>query len=619
MITAGSAGVESATACSELPAPGFDAILARMSSPGAAALRIGRFRVDPQLDEILVDGRVIKVEPRTMRLLVCLAAHAGEVVSVEQLLTEVWGDVIVGADSVYQAIAVLRRILGDDAKHPAYIANVMRRGYRLIASVAPWGDAPPASRPDHPQPTTASSAARAAAPVVHGGDKSIAVLPFIDLSEARDQGYLADGMAEEVIHLLARIPGLRVIGRTSTHRFKGRNEDLRDIGRALGASYLVEGSVSRSGKRLRVTAQLIATQDASHVWAGRYDRDIDEVLQVQREIAGSLVRALQVAVGADLPSRPLLKSAAGYDFYQRGRHALDRFDKAGFESAESFFQQALALDPTDLRAAESLALVHMYVAEWGFAPPRQGFERARASCEAVFRLDPRSAMVHAQLALIHAIYDWDWTAALESIHRALDLDPRDPGILVTAGIIHLSLNRLEDATGFFNAACALDPLGAISHGGLGTVLYRLGRLDEAEAKLRTALELNPTYLWAHWTLGAILLAAGKLDAALVQMRKATPAGGEHAGLAIVYHAMGRHAESDAALMRATEAYAGHWAYVIAQAHAFRGEADEALTWLDRAYRQRDAALYRCKAEPLLGALAGDARYQAFLRTMNFRE
>ena len=423
-------------------------------------------------------------------------------------------------------------------------------------------------------------------------------------------------MAEEVVHLLARVPGIRVIGRSSSFQFKGKNEDLRTIGRVLGAAYVLEGSVRRSGNRLRVTAQLIGTQDGSHLWSGSYDKDFDEVLQIQDQIAASLVRALQVAVGVDLPSRPILKSAPGYDLYQRGRHALDRFDKVGFESAAGYFEQALALDPTSIRAAESLALVHVYIAEWGHAPPREGFERARISCERVLKLHPTSGMAHGQLALIHSIYDWDWAAAVGKIQRALALDARDPGILVTAAIIHLSLDRLDEAAAFYNAALALDPLGAISHAGLGTISYRMGRIPEAEARLRSAIEVSPTFLWAHWTLGSVLLAAGKLDAALAQMQQATSDGGADAGIALVYHAMKRKAESDAALVRATNTYAGHSAYVLAQVHAYRGEFEQALAWLDRAYRQKDVALYRVKGDPLLRNLEPDPRYKAFLRKMN---
>ncbi len=544
-----------------------------------------------------------------MRLLVCLAEHAGQVVSVDQLLNEVWKDVIVTSDSVYHAVAALRRLLGDDNKEPVYIANVLRRGYRLVAPVTPSIAAPTVLGRDSP---TALGKATTVT------DKSIAVLPFVDLSEKKDQEYFADGMAEEVVNLLTRVPGIRVIGRSSSSQFKGKSEDLRTIGSVLGAAYVVEGSVRRSGNRLRVTAQLIGTQDGSHLWSGSYDKDFDEVLQIQDQIAASLVRALQVAVGVDLPSRPMLKSAVGYDLYQRGRHALDRFDKVGFESAAGYFEQALALDPTALRAAESLALVHIYIAEWGYAPPREGFERARISCDRVLKLHSTSGMAHAQLALIHSIYDWDWAAAVGKVQRALALDPRDPGILVTAGIIHLGLDRLDEAAGFFNAASVLDPLGAVSHGELGAICYRTRRLAEAEAEFRRALEISPTYLWAHWALGAVLLTAGKLDAALSQMQQASPDCAD-LGLALVYHAMKRKAESDAALARAAEAYAQRWAYGIAQVHAYRGEIDRAFAWLDRAYRQKDVMLYRVKGDPLLRNLEPDARFRTFLRKMRLLE
>jgi tetratricopeptide (TPR) repeat protein len=331
---------------------------------------------------------------------------------------------------------------------------------------------------------------------------------------------------------------------------------------------------------LRVTAQLIGTQDGSHCWSGSYDKNFDEVLKIQDEIAAGLVRALQVAVGVDLPSRPILKSAVGYDLYQRGRHALDRFDKSGFERAAGYFEQALALDPTALRAAESLALVHIYIAEWGYAPPREGFERARASFERVLGLDPNSGMAHAQLALISAIYDWNWADAVARIGRARDLDPGDPGVLVSAGIIQLALGKLDDAAALLNAASALDPLGAVAHGALGTVHYRSGRLAQAEAEFRKVLDTSPTYLWGHWSLGTVLLSAGRLDAALSQMNQASPDCGGDVGLACVYHAMKRNAESDAALARATKAFAGNWAYGIAAAHAYRGDFDQAFTWLD---------------------------------------
>jgi TolB-like protein/Tfp pilus assembly protein PilF len=588
-----------------------------MKPPDNRVFRIGAWRVDPTLDEISTDNETVKLEPRAMRLLVCLAEHGGAVVSVEQLLGEVWKDVVVTPNSVYHAVAMLRRILGDDPKNPTYIANTLRRGYRLVTPVVrpvdsqsvPSAGASPAAPEARASPDTSSTLT----PMI---DRSIAVLPFADMSEKQDQGYFADGMAEEVVNLLMKVPGIRVIGRTACAQFKDKSEDLRRIGSVLGVAYVVEGSVRRSGDRVRVTAQLIGTEDGTHLWSGSYDKDFDEVLKIQDQIAAGLVRALQVAVGVDLPSRPILKDAVGYDLYQRGRHALDRFDKVGFESAAGYFEQALALDPTALRAAESLALVHIYIAEWGYAPPREGFERARTSCERVLKLNPISGIAFAQLALIHAVYDWDWAAAVAKIQRALALDARDPGTLVTAGIIHLALHRLDEAAAFFNAASALDPLGAISHGALGTIYYRRGRLAEAEAEFRKALEISPTYLWAHWSLGAVLLTGGKLEAALAQMEQATPDCGGDAGLALVYHAMNRNADSEAALARATKAYAERWAYGLAEVHACRGEIDQALAWLDRAHRQKDVVLYRIKGDPLLRNLEPDERYKTFLRKLD---
>jgi TolB-like protein/Tfp pilus assembly protein PilF len=582
-----------------------------MIPPRKPGFCIGAWRVDPVLDEISKDSQSVKLEPQTMRLLVCLAEHAGAVVSVAQLLDEVWKDVIVTPNSVYQAVATLRRILGDDAKNPSYIANTLRRGYRLVASVVPCADAP-RQRAESTLPETNPIAA----PMI---ERSIAIMPFVDLSETQDQQYFADGMAEEVVNLLTKVPGVRVIGRTACSQFREKSEDLRRIGIVLGAAYAVEGSVRRSGNRLRVTAQLIGTQDGAHLWSGSYDKEFDEVLKIQDEIAAGLVRALQVAVGVDLPSRPILKSAVGYDLYQRGRHALDRFDKVGFERAAGYFEQALALDPTALRAAESLALVHIYLAEWGYAPPREGFERARASCENVLTLDPNCGMAYAQLALISAVYDWDWAAAEARIQRALALDPRDPGNLVTAGIIHMALGRLDEAAASFNAASALDPLGAVAHGALGTIHHRSGKLAQAEAEFRKVLDISPTYLWGHWSLGTVLLAAGRLDAALSHMHQASRECGGDLGLACVYHAMQRNAESDAALARATKEFADRWAYGIAEVHAYRGDMDQAFTWLDRAYRQKDVVLYRMKGEPLLRNLEADPRYRAFLEKMQLLE
>ena len=640
-----------------------------MKQPNNHLLRIGAWRVDPTLDEISRDGTSVKLEPRTMRLLVCLAEHAGQVVSVEQLLDEVWRDVVVTPNSVYHAVAELRRVLGDDPKEPAYIANVLRRGYRLVAPVAPWLDVPAVLGADPPTTTSTATAAPPAAATTRSplrllrialiaalvvmlvfvvdrlwlskrnsavesartaasitvSDNSIAVLPFVDMSEKKDQEYFADGMAEEVIDLLTKIPGIRVIGRTSSFQFKGKSEDVRMIGTKLGAAYVLEGSVRRSVDRLRVTAQVIGTDDGSHLWSGSYNEDVGDVLQIQDRIAVGLVRAMQVSVGVDLPSRPILRSTAGYDLYQRGRHALDRFDKVGFESAAGFFQQALELDPTSIRAAEGLAAAHTYLAEGGggggggVISAQEGFERARRSVDRVLKLDPRSGVGHGILAYIHLVYDWDSPAAVQEIQQALTFSPRDPLIIQDAADIYLAQGRLDEAERLYNEVLALDPLYAGLHWGLGTINYQSGRFPQAETEARRILEISPTYNGGHYFLGQILLAEGKFEAALAEIQKDTPAGGLYAGLAIANHAMKRNAESDAALAQATKSYTTNWPCGVAAIHAYRGEFDQAFAWLDRAYRQKDSSLVYIKVDPYLSLLGTDSRYKVLLRKLNLPE
>jgi len=451
-------------------------------------------------------------------------------------------------------------------------------------------------------------------------DKSIAVLPFTDMSEKKDQEYFADGMAEEVLDLLAKLPGIRVIGRTSSFQFKGKTEDLRTIGHILGAAYVVEGSVRKSGDRVRITAQLINSDDGSHVWSDTYDKASGDVLKIQDQIAASLVRALQVTVGADdLQSRPSLTRTEAYDLYLRGRYAYDRFDRSGFEAAAGYFQQVLDLDPSSGRAAEWLANTLESLAEWGYVQPIEGFERARLAAHRALNLNPRSTMAHSTLGTINLIYDWDWAAAKRESETALALDPRNSQSIAQAGQTQSAIGRWDEGARLIGAALAIDPLFAGWHEILGNIRFREGRYSEAEAELRKTLQISPTYGSGHYYLGQILMFEGKLEEALGEMQQEAPDSGRDSGIASVYHAMGRKTDSNAALARVTKERAGDVAYEIAQAHAYRGETDEAFAWLDRAYDQRDVELYWIKGDRLLKRLEDDPRYKAFLRKMNLPE
>jgi TolB-like protein len=244
-------------------------------------LRIGAWRVDPALDEISRDGATVKLEPRATRVLLCLADHAGQVVSVDQLLDAVWKDVVVTPDSVYQAVAGLRRALGDTSKEPAYIANVLRRGYRLVAAVTPWNEAATAS--SHSRARTFEDTASTRLQPIEDRP-SLAVLPLVNMSSNPEQEYFADGITDGLITELSRLPGLFVISRHSSFVYKGISKRAAEIGAELGIRYLLEGSVQRAAMRVRITVQLIDAASGAYLWAERYDRELKDIFAVQDDV-----------------------------------------------------------------------------------------------------------------------------------------------------------------------------------------------------------------------------------------------------------------------------------------------------------------------------------------------
>jgi TolB-like protein len=451
-------------------------------------------------------------------------------------------------------------------------------------------------------------------------DKSVAVLPFTDMSQKKDQEYFGDGMAEEILDLLAKIPGLTVIGRTSSFQFKGKNEDLRTIGAKLNAAYVLEGSVRNSGDQVRITAQLINTRTGAHEWSETYDRPIGDVLKLQDAIAAAVVRELQLTVDPGyLPSRSTLKSADTYDLLLRGRHAADRWDKEGLDQAVTLFQQALDRDPTSADAEAELAFAHYKLGADSFLAAAAAFEPARREATTALQFDPQSVLAHLVLSRISMAYDWDWTAAEHEVQEVTRLAPgRADGL---NGEAHLSviMGRWDDALRLINAALAQDPLDANSFQFLALIQARRGHLPEAEAAIRRALNIRPTYAYGHYYLGLFLLERGNREAPLLEMERETTDDGKQAGLAMVYYALGRSEESDAALTRLVKERADVDAFMVAAVFAFRGQLDEAMQWLERAYLQKDASLFSVKFDPPLKNLEKDPRFKAFLKKMNLPE
>ncbi len=451
-------------------------------------------------------------------------------------------------------------------------------------------------------------------------DKSIAVLPFTDMSQKHDQEYFGDGMAEEILDLLAKIPGLTVIGRTSSFQFKGKNEDLRKIGTALNAAYVLEGSVRNSGDQVRITAQLINTKTGAHEWSETYDRPIGDVLKLQDAIAAAVVRELQLTVGSgSLDSRAMLKSAEAYDLLLRARHSADRWDKEGLDEAISLLNQALVLEPTFANAAAELAYTYEKQEEAGYMLPTVASPRARHAAERAVSLDPKDTLGHIVLGRVHLAYDWDWAAADREFESAMSLAPGNADALHGKALLSLAFGRWDEALTQIKAALSRDPLDSKTWFDLAEIQFRRGHLTEAEAAARRALEIRPTFPWAHWLIGLVKLWGGDRDGALVEIQKEPTDEGKQIGLGMVYHALGKRADSDAAIARMIKDQADGNAYGIAEVYAYRGQPDEAMFWLERSYSQKEPFLFFVKTEIAPTMPADDSRFQTFLKKMNLPE
>jgi len=451
-------------------------------------------------------------------------------------------------------------------------------------------------------------------------EKSIAVLPFADMSEKHDQEYFADGMAEEIINLLVKIPDVKVIGRTSSFQFKGKAEDLRQIGSTLGATHLVEGSVRRSGTHVRVTAQLIDARDGTHRWSETYDREARDALTVQDEITAGLVRALQLELiggASGVKPRTLPRNPEAYDAYLRGLHSFNRFDEPGLDEAAIDFKRALELDPLFIPAAEQLARTLCDQPSFGFVPPSiAAFEHAREAAVSVLKLDSHSAVGHAVLACVHLWYDWDWAAALKETTVAISRAPPDAFTLFTASIERMAAGQWKEAVRIADAALAVDPLQPSAYESISWVYLRSGRFAEAEAAARRALQISPTYTGAHRDLGNALLMQGKAEEALAEMQDETLVGWQQVGLVLANQALHRTQDASARLARLEAEHSADMAMGIAEAYAFNGQKDQAFSWLDKAYAQKDIFLWSIKGDPFFKGLEGDPRYKTFLRKMN---
>jgi TolB-like protein/Tfp pilus assembly protein PilF len=457
-----------------------------------------------------------------------------------------------------------------------------------------------------------SPPAETASPETAADQRSIAVLPFANLSEDKANEYFADGLSEELLNLLSRIKELRVVARTSSFSFKGRTVGAAEIARELKVAHLLEGSVRRSGSRIRITAQLIRASDSSHVWSQSFDRDLSDIFAVQDEIAAAVAGELEIKLfGGPAPkARPTDPRA--YSLYLQGRHFFSLLSATGFEQAIPALEGALAIDPGFAPAWGMLGALYWGQANNSLIPYEEGARKARLASEKALALDPEQAEALSLIGLLDVIVHRDVDAALRRTNRALELEPHNQRVLLRAAGVARQRGRTDEAIGYAEQALSADPLSPNAHAVLGLTYYYAGRLDDAEAMRRKLLALSPGWLSGQYYLGRILLARGDAQAALEAIRQESSPMWRLTGLALVHHALGQRAESDAALEELRKLDPVGIAYQFAEIHAYRGEIDLAFEWLERAEATNDSGLTDAITNPVMRSLHADPRWAAFV-------
>jgi TolB-like protein/Tfp pilus assembly protein PilF/DNA-binding XRE family transcriptional regulator len=561
------------------------------------------------------------------------------------------------AHSAHCSVSALRKIESDERRpshrlaerlaaclqvpsaERAGVVEIARGARRLerLADVSPLALPPPPAPLGGPErPPSALHAGPPQAPAAFDpAMPSIAALPFVNLSDDTANEHFADGLAEELLNVLAKIPGLRVASRTSAFSFKGNKEiDIRTIARKLNVATVLEGSVRKAGRRVRITAQLVQAASDSHLWSESYDREVDDIFAVQDDIARCVVQELRsrllgekadaaasarVQAQVQAATRGRTDNAEAHERYLLGRFLVDRLNPDDTLTGISYLRQALQIDPRYARAWAGLAGAYSNQADYGWAPMAQTFALARAAALHALDLEPNLAEAHAEMCWVQMCHEWDLHAAARSCARALELCAGDRSIVVTASVLADSLGRKEEAVAWARRGTALDPLSFIAHGNLALRCLNSGLLDEADAALDDAFKLNPRAGLLHAVLGAVRLEQGRPDEALAAFQQEGIEALRLSGVALAQHALGRGAESEATMRQLIDRCADNGALQIAEAFAYLGDADHAFEWLDRAYLQHDSGLPQVQSWPLLRKLHDDRRWPLFLDKMGLKE
>jgi TolB-like protein/DNA-binding winged helix-turn-helix (wHTH) protein/Flp pilus assembly protein TadD len=621
----------------------------------------GPFEIDPRAAELRKHGVRIKLQAQPFRVLEMLLEHPGDLVTREELKARLWpadsfGDFDHG---INKAINKLRDALNDSAPNPRYIETVARRGYRFIADVTANDKAPshvevtadlPQSNPQAVSPSLAVDLPRPRSRVLHRlivaglllivaillilsrslwmksshEIRSLAVLPLESLSNDVSQDYFADGMTDELITDLGQISALRVISRTSVMPYKRMRKPLPQIARELNVDAIVEGTVLRSGEQVRITAQLIRAATDEHLWSQSYEGDLRQTLQLQDQVARSIVDQIRVKITPH--EQMVLNGATGinpdaHDAYLKGRYFWNKRTAAGLQKATAYFTEATKIDPKYAQAYSGLADSYALLGDWeyGVLNPKEAFPKAKAAAAKALALNGDLGEAHASLALCLKSFDWDWKSAEMELRRALELNPNYASAHQWYGWLLMILTRNNDGISELKKAEALDPLSLIISADIADAFLIDHRHTAAVQQSWRTIEMDPTFAMAHFQLGQALIATGQYDGAIKELQQAIELSRRNpictSYLGYVYAVTGRKADARKILaeLENDSGQAYRTAADIALVHIGLNERDQAFAWLEKAYENRfnPSILMR----PAFDSLRSDPRFQSLLRRL----
>jgi TolB-like protein/DNA-binding winged helix-turn-helix (wHTH) protein len=623
-----------------------------------SSYQFGHFELDLRSYELKQDGQPLRLEKIPMELLIFLVEHHGELVTREQIIEKLWGkDVFLDTEQgINTAIRKVRQVLQDDSEQPQFLETVVGKGYRFVGEVTEKRrESPPSLKDRPPLPgaqTTRNPArrlwvfgtaivllisgavlwtvglriGRATKPRITTSFHSIAVLPLENLSGDPSQEYFADGITDALITQLAKLHGLRVISRTSIMHYKGSRESLPSIARGLNVDAVVEGSVSRSGDHVRVTAQLIDARADRHLWAEEYNRDLRDVLSLQSELAHNIAEQVRASISSEDQLRMArigTVEPAAYETYLRGRSFWNQRTPAGLKQAVAHFEHAIELDPGFAEAYSGLADAYTALGYTSYWSPGDSFPKAREFAEKALQIDPSLAEARASLAYVKLYYDWDWKGAEAEFQAAITTNPNYATAHHWYSVLLTARGRHEEASSEILRAHELDPLSVPISTDMGFELYYARRYEEAITQLRSVLQTSPKFPLAHLWLGRAYEQERMYPEAITEFEQAGTALKDWpviiAAAGHTYGRWGHKSDATAALHRMDELAKEEYVTPYGVALVFAGleDRDQAMIWLQKAYEGRSHWLVWLDLDPRFDNVRSDPRFRELLQRMKF--